>query len=575
MKISESKVWMKFYDEKEWGILLPECTAYSYLRVNNSHKAHLTAIHYYGRNISYSELFRMIDEAADAFYAAGVRCGDVVSFLSVATPETIASLYALNKLGAAVNTIDPRMDTRSISRMIRSSGSKLLLAVDVAFSKVYDVMEEIAVDKIIVVSPASSLGFVKKFLYRKSIHMMKIPYGDKVVSWKDFLRDGESVSAEEAPYVGDAPVAITYTGGTTGFPKGVVLTNDSMNAVVINFMYSGLAHRDGDRFLGIIPIFSSYGMVCGLHMPLCLSMELVPIPRFIPDTIGKLVRDFRPQHIISTPAFYEILMQSREVKGLDLSFITTFGSGGDTMNAGLEEKLIKFMKEHKIKNPLVQGYGMSELSAAVSFCITEMHKPGSVGVPSLTTTVSIFDVETGEELDYNCEGEICVTGPSMMKCYFNEPEETASVMRLHDDGKVWIHSGDIGYIDDDGFLFVKGRIKRMITRFDGHKVFPVNLEAEISSRRDVRNCAVIGVRDIGHAQGCYPLAIVEFKEGTDTDAACREIYFDCLKTVESRGTPVAVIAAEKIPLTGMGKNDCLTLESQYGDFDYIKWQEGV
>lgn len=148
-------------------------------------------------------------------------------------------------------------------------------------------------------------------------------------------------------------------------------------------------------------------------------------------------------------------------------------------------------------------------------------------------------------------------------------------MRLHDDGKVWIHSGDIGYIDDDGFLFVKGRIKRMITRFDGHKVFPVNLEAEISSRRDVRNCAVIGVRDIGHAQGCYPLAIVEFKEGTDTDAACREIYFDCLKTVESRGTPVAVIAVEKIPLTGMGKNDCLTLESQYGDFDYVKWREGI
>ena len=571
MKITQSKVWMKYYEKENWDILLPECTAYAYLRATNKHRMHRTAIHYYGKDITFRELFAMIDSAAGAFTALGVKRGDMVSFLSVATPETIASLYALNKMGATVNTIDPRMDVESIKRMIKSSGSKILLTIDVAFPKVKKIIDDIDQDKIVVVSPATSLPFIKK-VAMKMASKTKIEYTNKILAWNTFIENGRNTIAEEAPYVGDAVVAITYTGGTTGFPKGVMLTNDSMNAVVINFMYCGLEYSHGDRFLGIIPIFSSYGMVCGMHMPLCLSMELVPIPKFVPAMIGKLVKQFHPQHMVSTPAFYEILMNSKEVKGRDLSFLITLGSGGDTMNGGLEEKLSQFMTEHNIKYPLAQGYGMSELSAAASFCVNKIYKPGSVGIPSLTTTVSIFDPETGEELGYNEEGEICVTGPSMMKGYFNAPEETANVMRLHDDGKVWIHSGDVGFIDSDGFLFIKGRIKRMITRFDGHKVFPVNLEASVSKRPDVRNCAVIGIRDMERSQGHYPMVLVEFAEGVDTDTACREIYKFCDETVEERGKPVAVIAVDEIPLTGMGKNDYRALESEYVNYDYLTWQ---
>ncbi|MBR5446842.1 MAG: acyl--CoA ligase [Clostridia bacterium] len=571
MKITDSKVWMKYYEKENWDILLPECTAYAYLRATNKHRMHRTAIHYYGKDITFRELFAMIDEAANAFTALGVKRGDMVSFLSVGTPETIASLYALNKMGATVNTIDPRMDTASIARMIKSSGSKMLLTIDVAFPKVAKIMDEINQEKIITVSPATSLPFIKKVAMKIAVKT-KIEYSNKVLKWDDFLAKGKNTIAEEAPYVGDAVVAITYTGGTTGFPKGVMLTNDSMNAVVINFMHCGIEYNHGDRFLGIIPIFSSYGMVCGTHMPLCMNLELVPIPKFDPTSFGKLVKTFRPQHMISTPAFYELLMQSREVKNLDLSFLSTLGSGGDTMNAGLEKKLSEFMRDHNMSQPLAQGYGMSELSAAASFCVGKIHKPGSVGIPSLTTTVSIFDPETGEELGYGEEGEICVTGPTMMKGYFNNPEETAYVMRLHDDGQIWIHSGDVGYIDDDGFIFIKGRIKRMITRFDGHKVFPVNLEASISSREDVHNCAVVGINDREHAQGQYPIAIVEFAEGVDREAACREIFKYCDENVEERGKPVAVIAVDEIPLTGMGKNDCRNLEKEYANYDYLAWQ---
>ena len=419
-----------------------------------------------------------------------------------------------------------------------------------------------------------SLPFLKKKFMDHRLRL-DVPFSDKVISWNDFMSRGKGAKAEPAEYVGDAVVAITYTGGTTGFPKGVMITNDSMNAVAENFKNWGLECDVGDRFLGIIPVFSSYGLVCGMHMPLSMGFELVTIPKFDPLEFGALVRKFKPNHMISTPAFYEMLMDSKELEGRDLSFLITLGSGGDTMNEGLEMKLERFMEEHNIKYPLAQGYGMSELSAAATFCANGINKPGSVGIPSPTTVVGIFDPDTGEELDYNQIGEVCITGPSMMKGYWNNPSETAHVMRKHDDDKLWIHSGDLGLLDEDGFLFIKGRIKRMITRFDGHKVFPVNLEGMINAFDDVYNCAVIAVKDRGHGQGHYPLAIVELVEGVDRESACQKIFRYCDSNAEERGRPVAVIAVDGIPLTGMGKNDFRALEELYGEYDYREFSGGI
>ena len=565
--ITEEKVWMKYYSEEARNAELPQCKAYDFIVKQNKDRMNEPALHYYGADITFGELMKRVDACANAFAALGVKEGDIVSFLSVSIPETIAAVYALNKIGAAANTVDPRLDVSSIKRMIQGSGSKILVILDIAFPKLLPSMKTLKLDMVIVQSAAASLPTVKK-LVKTVTTKTDIPYGETVIKWNDFIKRGKHTVAKEAPYVGDALVAITYTGGTTGLPKGVMLTNDSMNAVSQNFLHSALFWKDNDRFLGIIPIFAAYGMVCGVHMPLSLRLTLVPIPRFIPNEIGKLVKTFRPQHMISTPVFIELLIGSREVQNLDMSFLYTLASGGDSMNEGLERKLNKFRKKHHMKYPLAQGYGMSELSAAASFCANEVYKAGSVGIPSLNVTVGIFDPETGEELDYHQSGEICVTGPSMMKGYFNNPEETAYVMRKHDDGKVWIHSGDLGYMDEDGFLFIKGRIKRMITRFDGHKVFPINLESLIGDRANVRNCAVIGIKDAEHSQGQYPMVLVELMPGVDTDKECAEIFAFCEEQVEERGKPVAVLAVEKLPLTGMGKIDYRTLEKQYAEYDY-------
>ena len=572
--VSAEKVWMKYYSEESRNAQLPRMKVYTYYKEVNKDRLHDTTIYYYGAKITVKKFIERIDECANAFAALGVKKGDTVSLLSASTPESIAALYALNKIGATLNAIDPRMDVKSISRMIRNSGSSVLIAIDIAYDKVAKILPEIKQKHIIIQSAGTSLPFIKKIALKIAVRS-SVPYGKcGIMSWETFIKGAKNAVAEEAPYEGDATVAITYTGGTTGFPKGVMLTNDSINAVAFNFAHAGIVYEKGQRFLGIMPIFSSYGLVCGIHMPLSMGLELALIPKFLPLKMGEYMKKYKPEHMIATPAFYEILIDSEEMKDFDLSFVLTLGSGGDSMNAGLEAKMKAFMKTHNIRYPLAQGYGMSEVSAAATFCVNDRYKPGSVGIPCVATVIGIFDPETGEELGYNTPGEVCITGDTMMKGYYNNEAETNHVMRKHADGKIWIHSGDIGTIDEDGFVYIQGRVKRMITRFDGHKVFPVTIESFIGEHELVHSCSVIGVNDRERTQGQYPMAVIELVSGVDVsrrDEICREIYHRCQEQLEERGRPVAVVCVDEVPLTAMGKNDYRTLEKDYRYFDYVAW----
>ena len=574
--ISQEKPWMKYFSEESRKAEFPRMKVYSYFKEVNRSRLQDTALYYYGAKISVKKMILKIDHVADALDAIGVKKGDTVSMVSASTPESIYTFYALNKIGATLNAIDPRLDKKSVARMIKNSGSKVLICIDVAFPLIDAILTDIKQEHIVVQTAGTSLPPFKKFALKLAVHS-NVPYGKaNIMSWDDFMDNSKNGAAHEAEYEGDATVAICYTGGTTGFPKGVMLTNDSVNAVGFSFLHAGIVYKPNTRFLGIMPIFSSYGLVCGIHMPMIMQQELALIPRFSPIKMGEYIKKFRPQHMIATPAFYEILIDSEEMKGFDLSFMLTLGSGGDSMNAGLEDKLNEFMKTHNLRYPLAQGYGMSEVSAAATFCVNDRYKRGSVGIPCITTTIGIFDPETGEELGYNQPGEVCISGPSVMKGYYNNKEETEHVLRKHADGKIWVHSGDIGTVDEDGFVYIQGRVKRMITRFDGHKVFPITIESFIAEHEAVHSCSVIGVNDRERLQGQYPMAVIELNSGIDVsrrDEICREIYAKCQEHLEQRGKPVAVVCIDEIPLTGMGKNDYRKLEKEYKYFDYLAWQK--
>ena len=574
--ISQEKPWMKYFSEESRKAEFPRMKVYSYFKEVNRSRLQDTALYYYGARISVKKMILKIDHVADALDAIGVKKGDTVSMVSASTPESIYTFYALNKIGATLNAIDPRLDKKSVARMIKNSGSKVLICIDVAFPLIDAILTDIKQEHIVVQTAGTSLPPIKRFALNLAVRS-NVPYGKaNIMSWDDFMDNSKNGAAHEAEYDGDATVAICYTGGTTGFPKGVMLTNDSVNAVGFSFLHAGIVYKPNTRFLGIMPIFSSYGLVCGIHMPMIMQQELALIPRFSPVKMGEYIKKFRPQHMIATPAFYEILIDSEEMKDFDLSFMLTLGSGGDSMNAGLEDKLNEFMKTHNLRYPLAQGYGMSEVSAAATFCVNDRYKRGSVGIPCITTTIGIFDPETGEELGYNQPGEVCISGPSVMKGYYNNKEETEHVLRKHADGKIWVHSGDIGTVDEDGFVYIQGRVKRMITRFDGHKVFPITIESFIAEHDAVHSCSVIGVNDRERLQGQYPMAVIELNSGIDVsrrDEICREIYAKCQEHLEQRGKPVAVVCIDEIPLTGMGKNDYRKLEKEYKYFDYLAWQK--
>ena len=560
---TQEKPWLQFFSEEARAAELPKESMYQHMeRINRDHRDSI-AIHYFKNQITYGELLDSIEQTAAAFAALGVKKGDIVTFCAITTPELVAAIYALNKLGAAAMVIDPRYTAPVILDFMKNAKSRLLVTFTVT-APAAELAEKADVDYIVTFTPADSMqpGLLK--LYAKARMKAKISYNDRVMTWKTFQAKGAGKTVPAVDYSEFQLAGIALTGGTTGAPKGVMFSNDGFNAVAMDFRHCGVEYDRSHRFMNIIPAFASYGMVASMHMPLCLGLEMVIIPKFDADRVGKYIRQYRPQHTLMVPAHYEKLMNSKEMaNGYMLDFFITAGSGGDTMNAGLEDKLNGFLKERGAKFPLSQGYGMSEVSSAACCSCNGNFRSLSVGYPLLMNTIGIFKPGTTEELGYNEEGEICITGPAVMLGYLNNPAESEKVMIRHADGQVWVHSGDLGSMDEDGFIYIKGRIKRMIIKFDGHKVFPAYIEGVIGSHPDVMSCAVVGVKDRDHAQGQAVHAVVQLKSRSEAEVR-PELEEIMRKEIEARGIPTSVDFVGEMPHTGMGKIDYLKLAK---DFD--------
>ena len=561
---SEQKPWMQFFTEEARRAALPKESIYQHLvKVNAEHRDTI-AIHYFNNHITYGELLDRIERVAASFAALGVQKGDIVTFCAVTTPELVSAIYALNKLGAAAMVIDPRYTAPVINSFIENAKSRILVTFTTP-TPIAELVKITKVDHIVVFSAADDMtaGPMKWYAAWK----MRCPkLGDpRVMNWKTFLRKGEGHRPETVDYSEFQLAGIALTGGTTGMPKGVMFSNDGFNAVAMDFRYCGVEYDRKHRFMNIIPAFASYGMVASLHMPLSLGLEMIIIPKFDSDQVGKYIKEYRPQHTLMVPAHYEKLMNSKEMKnGFMLDFFVTAGSGGDTMNAGLEGKLNSFLKERGAMFPLSQGYGMSEVSSAACCSCNGNFRSLSVGYPLLMNTMGIFKPGTTEELGYNEEGEICITGPALMLGYLNNPDETEKIMVKHPDGRVWIHSGDLGSMDEDGFIFIKGRIKRMIIMFNGHKVFPTFIEDVLGKHPDVMSCAVVGVTDREHAQGKSVHAVIQLKNHERTQEEVQAELYDLMgQEIESSVIPKTMQFVTEMPHTGMGKIDYLKLEKDY------------
>ena len=569
------KPWLKYYDAEAILYTLPPMTVYEYLLQRNQHHIDQIALNYFHRKITFGELFQNINNVTKAFLEQGIQRGDIVTISMPNTPEAVYMFYALSRIGAIANMVDPRTSAEGIAEYLKEAESKMAVVIDVAYEKIDKIADETKLEKIISVSPSHSLPLPLKMAYRLKDKIEKSKnkphYQHTPMSWEEFYEIGKKSVRLVKPYrinrtvfEPNQPLVIVHTGGTTGIPKGVQLSNENINAVAYQSVLTGIDMQRQHNWLDIMPPFIAYGVGMGLHLPLTIGMETILIPQFDPKKFDLLIDKYRPIHMVGVPSYWGTIIKSKKLKNQDLSYMIAPTVGGDAMDIQLEQDANEFLRQHKCNYPITKGYGMTEVCGGVAGTVVANNEIGSVGIPFTETTIGIFDETTGKELPYYQPGEVCITGPNVMLGYFKNEEATKDIMRTHEDGKVWIHSGDIGYMTENGNLFIVDRIKRLIIRYDGFKIFPSLIEKVIMESGLVKACKVVGMPDIEHSQGKLPCAYIQVPE--QTSLSNREIedqlrvLCDC--KLPEYAQPKRFQFISEFSLTPVGKIDTLKLENE-------------
>ena len=566
---SQAKPWLKYYDQKFIDQTLPALSAFEYVCQRSKNHLNDTALDYYGRKFTYADLIVNVKKTAAALRGAGVKKGDIITVVSIMTPEIIALFYAADMMGATLNLVDPRYSVEGIREYIEEVDSHLLVCLNVVYERCRQAAKRTNVEKVIVLSPADSLPPVMAVGYKLTTPD-KNKYASNVIRWKQFIKGGEGQSTAAEPYDPDHACVVVHTGGTTGSPKGVMLTDDCFNGIALQFQaYPKLFHR-GQKLMNVMPPFIAYGFACGIHLPLVLGFTVIIIPNLDPAKLGSLVLKHKPEHMFGVPTHYQQLAADPKLRDKDLSFIINYAAGGDSLSRGAEQTVNDFLAAHGARYPIAKGYGMTEVSSAATVAAGLDNKPGSVGIPMVNTVVAAFEPGTDQELPIGQRGELCISGPCLMKGYYNKPEETAILLRRHPDGRVWAHTGDMGYLDEDGFVYLDSRIKRMIIRHDGFKVFPSMIENVVSRHPAVHQCSVVGCADKDHTQGRLPFVYIVLKSDTTAKKkqVIRELERMCAEDLPEYVQPVAYKFISSMPMTPVGKVDYRQLEADISPRDY-------
>lgn len=551
---SIDKPWLKYYSKASIEANMPEMTIYEYLFKNNIGNFNNVALEYFGKKITFSQLFKNIEETSKSYSAIGVKNGDIVTVCMPSTPEAIYTIYALNKIGATVNLIDPRVSEEMIKDFLNETNSKYLLTIDLCNNKVKSIENYTNLEKIIYVSATNSAPLYVK-MFAKKVKTDEL--NEKWIDWNDFIKDKKEYKT--SIYKKNNPSIIVHTGGTTGKPKGVILSDDNVNSIVFQYKNGAIKLSNSQTFLDIIPPFASYGICSSIHMPLSLGMKTILIPKFDPTQFDKLIMKHKPTHVLGVPSFWENLSKNPNMKNKDLSFLLSPGAGGDGISPVTENKINTFFSERNCPSKLIKGYGMSEVSSSACTCVDNCNEISSVGIPLVKNTIGIFNPSTIEELKYNTEGEICITGPSVMLGYYDNEELTNKTLKQHIDGLFWIHTGDLGYMNENGVLYVTGRMKRMIVRYDGFKIYPTSIENIISNCEGVDSVAVVkSQNELGNVVKAY---IVAKENVTDLNELKITIEAKCHELLAERAVPSDFEFIEELPKTNLGKIDYDSLEN--------------
>ena len=519
------------------------------------------AYDFLGSSTSYKKAVEDIHRCAKGLVALGIKPGDRVTVCMPNAPQTVTVFYAINLIGAVANMVHPLSAVNEIAFCINDSQSVAAITLDQFYYKFKEVRRQAKLPHLILTSIGDALSPVMKLGYRLTQGRdIKKPDGADFIWWKDMLKNGASVTDYRCDMDADAPAAILYSGGTTGTMKGIYLSSMNFNALAKQVIATNTFFRPGDKMLAIMPMFHGFGLGVSIHTMLASGGHCILVPRFTPKSYAELLKKHRPNLIAGVPSLFEALLRVPEADKLELSCLKGVFSGGDSLSVELKKRFDKFLCDHGASVQVREGYGTTECVTAS--CLTPLHlaKEGSIGQPFPDTYYKIVAPGTTDEVPYDTEGEICLTGPTMMLGYVNHPEETASTMRVHADGLTWVHTGDLGMMDEDGFIYFRQRIKRMIIT-NGYNVYPSQIENTLESHESVHLACVIGVKDDIRMQRVK--AFVMLKPGFEpSDALRADILAHCEKSVAKYAMPKELEFRPELPKTLVGKVAYRVLEEE-------------
>lgn len=516
-----------------------------------------------GKKTTYAKFAEQVDICAKGLKSIGIKEGDRVTICMPNCPQGIIMFYAVNVVGGIATMIHPLSAEKEIEFYLNDSKSVAAITLDQFYPKFEAIRDNISIKNLIIADIKDALSPVMKLGYALTSgrKIKKIPDDAPIIRWNDFMKSGKRFEGKyKVKRLGSDPAVTLYSGGTTGVSKGILLSNLNFNALAAQIIATNPVFRPGDTMLAAMPIFHGFGLGVSIHSMLANGGKCVLVPRFTPASYAELIVRYRCNFMAGVPTLYEALLRQPVMNGADLSCLKGVYSGGDSLSIELKKKLDAFLAERNATVKVREGYGTTECVTAS--CLTPLHlaKEGSIGQPFPDTFYKIVRPGTQEEVPYGEDGEICLSGPTTMMEYVGHPEETAQTLQVHADGRKWVHTGDLGYMDEDGFIYFKQRIKRMIIT-SGYNVYPSQLENILDAHEIVQMSCIIGVHDPIKVQKIK--AFVMLKHGIDPSEENKAALLEyCKKNIAKYAIPYDIEFRDQLPKTLVGKVAYRVLEEE-------------
>ena len=570
MGIALTAPWRAYYGNTPASLDYPRLTMYQMVAETAKKYPKTLAYTFMGKGTTYEEFVQRIDRAAKGLVKLGIRKGNRVTICMPNTPQALDCFYALNRIGAIPNMIHPLSAAQEIAFYLNVSHSKAVLTLDQFYGKVAEILPQLDDDcKVIIAKIADELPFPLSVLYPMTKAARQVPKLPKkgYTLWTDLTSSGKDVTLPKDTGKANDCGAILYSGGTTGTTKGIMLSNLNFNALGLQTIAaSGFKSIAGMKMLSIMPVFHGFGLGIGIHTVLIGGATCILVPQFSIKEYANILIKQKPQLIPGVPTLFEALLRADGLQDADLSFLKGIFSGGDSLSPELKKKVDAFLKEHGCTEQIREGYGTTECVTASCLTPKDYARSGSIGVPFPDTYYKIVKVGTTEEVEPNTEGEICVSGPTVMLGYMDNPTETAQTLRRHFDGRVWLHTGDLGFMDQDGFVYFRQRIKRMIIT-SGYNVYPSQLENIIDGHEKVLLSCVIGVKDDYRGQRVKAY-VVPMPGVEPTEELKKNILDYCSHHIAKYAMPRELEFRKELPKTLVGKVAYRVLEEEAAEQEH-------